>query len=264
MANRNNLIAVAVGLLCGATAFYFLYQKASEIEQKTTPVQILVAGRYIPPGSYLKADMVERKTIPEAFVSPSALRDIKEVDGLLSLVPLSAGEQVLSNKFGVSEESLAFVLEPGYRAYTLEVNETSGVGNLLRPGNHVDVMAKISSEKREMTTFALQNLRILATGQKLDWNSPSKQNPDSISSGTGENVNAYSTVTLAVSPEQAEVLMYLEGHALRLVLRPTNDTEETSIPPKTENDILTKLGQPSRKIQSRPIEIIRGNSKQGE
>ncbi len=146
-------------------------------------------------------------------MSPSAIRDLREVDGLMTLVPISAGEQILSNKFGAGEETLALTLNPGFRAYTLEVNETSGVGNLIRPGNRVDILAKVDSDKQEMTSLAFQNLQVLAVGQKITLDQQAQKNPDSTSdTGTA----GYGTVTLAVTPEQAETLMYLEGASLTI------------------------------------------------
>ena len=264
MNNRNSLLALAAGILFGGLAFFLLYQKASEIEQKTTPVEILVASHYISPGSLLKADMVEKKAVPESFVSPSAIHDIKEVDGLLTLVQISAGEQIFSNKFGAGEESLAFVLNPGYRAYTIEVNETSGVGNLIRPGNHVDIITKTESNKRDVTSFVFQNIQVLAVGQKLDWRKQPKASQNAASSQGGEFNNGYSTVTLAVTPEQAEVLMFLEGRPLRLVLRAPNDNEIISISPQSESEVMAKMGHFTPKGQTKNIEIIHGNSKQGD
>ena len=263
MKNKNSIFALISGITFGGLAFFLLYQKASEIEQKTTPVEILVASNYISPGSLLKPEMVEKKAIPESFVSPSAIHDIKEVDGLLTLVPISAGEQIFSNKFGAGEESLAFVLNPGYRAYTIEVNETSGVGNLIRPGNHVDIITKTESNKRDITSFVFQNIQVLAVGQKLNWRKQPNTSQNGASSQGSEFNNGYSTVTLGVTPEQAEILMFLEGHPLRLVLRAPNDNEIISIPPQSESEVMAKMGHFTPKTQGKNIEIIRGNSKQG-
>ena len=261
MKNRNSAIALIVGILFGGVAFYLLYQKAVEVEQKSTPVQVLMAIRYIPAGSFLNGDSVEKKTIPEAFLSPGAIHGLPEVEGLVSLVPISSGEQILSNKFGAGEESLAFNLNPGYRAYTLEVNETSGIGNLIRPGNHVDILAKITSNKQEKTSFVFQNMQVLAVGQKLDLTKRSKKNQPGGSSESADNNSGYSTVTLAVTPEQAEILMYLEGQPLRLILRSPTDDEIVSIPSQSESEVMAKLGHFTSKTQSRHIEIIHGNSK---
>ena len=259
MNNQKSFLALAVGVLAGALAFYLLYQNASEIDKKATPVQVLVASDYIPAGIFLKPEMVEKKNIPESYVSPSAIHDLKEVDGLMTLVPLSAGEQILSNKFGAGEETLALTLNPGFRAYTLDVNETSGVGDLLRPGNHVDILAKVDDDKRTMVSFILQNVQIIAVGQKLNWKSSAQKD----SSQGQDNNSSYSTVTLAVKPDEAEMLMDLEGRALRLVLRGPNDEDIVSVPSLSESEVLSKLGHftPSSR---HGIQIIRGGSKTGE
>ena len=258
------MIAVTVGLLSGGLAFYLLFEKTSEIEKKTTPVEVLVASRYIPAGNLLNADMIEKKTIPESFVSPSSIHDIREVDGLMNLVPISSGEQILSNKFVLAEDSLALSLAPGFRAYTLEVNESSGVGNLIRPGNHVDLLAKTEINKRDITSFVLQDIQVLAVGQKMSWKKNLKSNPESTAADESENNTAYSTVTLAVTPQQAEILMYLEGQSLRLVLRPPHDVEIVSLSPQNEADVMAKLGRFIPNKQEKNLEIIRPNSKQGE
>ncbi len=264
MKNKNAVIALAAGILFGGLAFFLLYQKASEMEKKTTPVEILVASRYIATGSFLGSEMVEKKAVPESFISPSAVHDIREVDGLSSLVPISSGEQILSNKFGAGGDSLALTLNPGLRAYTLEVNESSGVGNLLRPGNHVDVLTKTDSKNREVTTFVFQNLEILAVGQKLDIKKRAKSGQGTDPVDSTEPGFSYSTVTLAVTPEQAETFMYLEGHPLKLLLRAPHDDEIVSIPAESDEEIMSRLGHFVPKTQSRKIEVIRANSKQGE
>lgn len=264
MKNPNSIIALAAGLISGGMAFFLLYQQTSEIEKKTTPIQVLVAARYIAPGNLLKTEMVEKKSIPEAFVSPSAIHDIHEVEGLMNQVPISTGEQILSNKFVLGEDSLALSLAPGYRAYTIEVNETSGVGNLIRPGNHVDILTKTESNKYETTSFAFQDIQVLAVGQNLDWKKHSPSNSNPAPASDGENNFGYSTVTLSVTPEQAEILMALDGHPLRLALRAPNDDEIVSIPAQSESEVMSKLGRFAPQKSGRNIEIIRGNPKQGE
>jgi len=258
MKNRNLIISLCLGLASAGLAFYLLYRSTSEIEKKVTPVQVLVASKYIPAGVFLNPNMVEKKSIPESFISPSTIRELREVEGLMTLVPLSEGEQILSNKFGESEESLAFTLNPGYRAYTLEVNETNGVGGLIHPGNHIDLLTKIESGKREITSFVYQNLLVLAVGQKLSSGQQGAKGSDS----SRETDSGYGTVTLAVTPEEAETLMYLEGRPLRLILRGSNDEEVVSIPAQTESEILSKLGHFSPS-SGRKLEIIRGESRQG-
>lgn len=242
--------AAGVGALFAAGSFFFLYQKANEIETKSRPAKVLIATTFIPPGTPLRPEMVESRDIPGAYIGPSAIQDIKEVEGLTTLAPLSAGEQVLSNKFGSNEPSLALSLSPGRRAYTLEVNETSGVGGLVHSGDHVDILAKLTNGRQEMTSFVFQDLRVLAVGQRLE--RPAKTKGDS----EGAAPDPYSTITLEVTPEQAETLLFLDGRPLRLVLRAPGDGDLVDIGPRSESEVLNKLGHFSPAIR-RGLQIIR-------
>jgi pilus assembly protein CpaB len=259
MKNKNGIIALIIGVIFGLLSFWLLFLKLSSIEAQSTPVEILAAKTYIPERSVLLPDQVEKQNIPQKYVSPSAIRDIKEVDGLITLVPISAGEQILSNKFGVADNSLVFTLPQGYRAYTLGVNDLTGVGNLLNPGDRVDVISHIDSDKKQITAMVYQNLLVLATGSKTSSPDPSVSKENSTAPASATQENSYSTVTLAVTPEQAEVLTFLEeNHPLRLVLRAAGDDELESIPPQSDSDLIDKIGVIS-KPASQKIEVIRGS-----
>ncbi len=253
---KKTMIPLGSGILLGLFAFIFLFQKASEMDKKTTPVHVLVAKSYVATGHFLTADLVEMKSIPGEYVSPSAIRDLKEVEGEVALVPLSTGEQILSNKFGPPEDSLAWTLTQGQRAFTLEVNEASGVGNMIHPGNHVDILAKISSGNRNVTSFVYQNLTVLATGQKISTSKPG----DSGAGTSSDGRNNYNTITLSVTAEQAETLLYLEGQNLKLILRAANDEEISDLPPMSDTEVLAKIGH-FHTDATRSIRVIQGESR---
>jgi pilus assembly protein CpaB len=255
--NTKILVPLGSGLFLGLLAFGLLFQKAGEIQKKSTSVSILVAKTYIYPGQTLTADLVEVKSFPGEYVSPSAIKDTKEVEGEIALAPISAGEQILSNKFGPLDGSLAWSLKPGQRAFTLEVNEASGVGNMIRPSNHVDVLAKINSGNRNVTSFVFQDLTVLATGQKVT--TPTTKESSTVANSS-DSLNTYNTITLAVTAEQAETLMYLEGQNLKLVLRANNDDELADLPPISDTEALAKIGH-FHTNTAHSIEVIRGESR---
>jgi Flp pilus assembly protein CpaB len=128
----------------------------------------------------------------------------------------------------------------------------------------VDIITKTESDKKDVASFVFQNVQIIAVGQKLDWGKQPRSNQGANTSQGNDLNNGYSTVTLAVTPEQSEILMFLEGRPLRLVLRAPNDNEIISISPQSESEVMSKLGHFSSKTQARNIEIIHGNAKQGE
>ncbi len=251
--NRKILIPMGTGLLLGLLAFVLLFHKAAELEKKSTLLPVLFAKSYIPSGQFLSPELVEVKSIPGEFVSPGAISDIKDVQGETALAPLSTGEQILSNKFAPPDESLAWTLRSGQRAYTLEVNEATGVGNMIRPNNHVDILAKINSGNRVVSSFVFQDLTVLATGQKTE-------KPKEISNNQPSEPNPYNTVTLAVTAEQAEMLMYLEGQNIKLVLRANNDHEAVELPPISDSEALAKIGH-FHASKERSIQVIQGESR---
>jgi pilus assembly protein CpaB len=259
MDRKKMVLAATVGLFTGTCAFLILHHKASELEARTTPIEVWVAARYIPPGSRLIEGMAEKRIIPKAFVAPSAINRIEEVEELRALVPFSAGEQLLSNKFGAGYPTLSASLGPGRRAFTVGVDEMSGVGGLLRPGDHVDLMAKISLNGREATSTVLQNIEVLATGRTLG------RAPDPLQDGeTSAPEDGYGTLTLSVSPEEAEILFHLEGRPKAFALRSPGDEKTVLLSTMTESMIWDRLGRTAKRDKDRTIEVIRSPSEKGE
>jgi len=245
MQSRKTLWALAAGLAFVGLSFILLYQKASEIERRSTPQDVLVAAKFIPPHTHLKPGLVVHKSIPEAFVNPGTLTDLRQVDGLVSLVPLSAGEQIQANKFGRSGETLSWALEPGFRAFTLPVDESTGVGGLLHPGDRVDLLVKGTLGGRETAGFLYQNLGVLAVGGQT-------ASPDGPSSDDSRGLGgSYNHVTLSVSPDQAETLFFLESRAvLSLVLRGEGDDAEVRFPALGETELYQKLSKSAGKTSN--------------
>jgi pilus assembly protein CpaB len=95
---------------------------------------------------------------------------------------------------------LAAVLRPGYRAFALRVNATSGVSGLVFPGDRIDIILthsitdRTSGEavERRASETILENVRVLAIDQTVDENAT-------------EPTYA-SNFTLEVTPKQAEML----------------------------------------------------------
>ena len=102
--NRNTKIAFVIGFLAGGLACFLFYQSISLFEKNDKTIDIFTSTKYIPAGVLLKSDMVTKKAIPESFISPSAIRELWEVEGLVTLCPISKGEQILSNKFGTGTD----------------------------------------------------------------------------------------------------------------------------------------------------------------
>ena len=98
---------------------------------------------------------------------------------------------------------LASVLRPGYRAVTIAVDKKRSVAGLTFPGDHVDLILSyeikikggMNAAKRWATMTVLTDIRVLAVDQSI---ADQTENP--------ESPGAPKTVTLEVTPKQAEIV----------------------------------------------------------
>jgi pilus assembly protein CpaB len=108
-------------------------------------------------------------------------------------------------------------LDDGKRALTVKVDEVTGVAGFVHPGDHVDVLMDISmkgQDQKQQEHFSktiLHDITILTTGQI--WEQKGDNKPMVVN-----------TVTLELSPDQAEVLNLASNNGkIRLALRNRNN-----------------------------------------
>ena len=120
------------------------------------------------------------------------------------------------------------------RAVSINCSGAASVSGMVKPNDHVDVIGtyafpgadgKVRPSDIETRTI-LQNVLVLATGQTT-----AKNHRDE-----GDFDRGYATVTLEVSPREAELLVFSEQMKGRLVLtlRSRNDTSYEKELPKVD------------------------------
>lgn len=145
------------------------------------------------------------------------------------------GEYVLEDHLINAEDGssstygLAYVLEEGMRAMSFDVDISQGVSQLLTTGSHVDVIYTGSFEDSGKdvvkTKTLLQDIKVVALGSSLSREAaPAKGAPL-------DGPNSYTTVTLELTPSQANELGYaLINGNVWLSMRPAADQEILEIP----------------------------------
>jgi len=181
-------------------------------------IQVVTARKSIPAYAKITEEMLFMKALPSEAVHPEALTNLQDALGAVSRADIVKGEQILASRI-VSEKNaatLAFRLPEKMRAISIPVNEVTGVSGFISPGNRVDVLVTYSDEEiNEVTTTytILQNALVMAVGEHTRENE-------------GEERKLVSTVTLAVTPGQAEVLAHaLVKGTFHLTLRSSLDEE---------------------------------------
>jgi len=167
---------------------------------------ILVATVAIARGQILKpADLTWRPWPDNAIVGDfivSGAGPEKSFAGWVAREAFAAGEPVTRAKIVDRGNGgpIAAVLEPGMRAVSIAVDQTSDVSGFVLPGDRVDILVNLSlsegaggsGHQRKATGTALRDVRVVAVDQRPD-------------SKDGQAVVAR-TVTLEVTPKQSELL----------------------------------------------------------
>jgi pilus assembly protein CpaB len=258
---RAFMLAAVFGALAALLTLMYLRSAGGDPAAGTIiTAPVLVAVRDIPERTVIKEGMVEVRQVPVETRLNLALTERQAAIGQLTRVPIVSGEQILRNKIADQIRDVGFsgTIPEGRRAVAVAVNEVVASGGHLGVGDYVDVIGVFEvfdpsdanrntfasgqgdKPKTLMAVTILQNIQVLAVAQKSD---PAIQTV--AKSGDTKNAKAVDakSVTLAVSPEQAEKLVLAEETGvLRLSLRPFGDEEQRKIAP-VRNDLASIVGQ---------------------
>ena len=144
----------------------------------------------------------------------------EELVGRGLIFPVVQNEPFLPSKLAPKEAGAGLppVIQPGYRALSVRVNDVVGVAGYVLPGTRVDVVATVNPTQQptDITSkVILTNVLVLAAGTKIERD---------VENNKPVQVNV---VTLLVNPEEAErlTLASTEGK-IQLALR--NPMDQTA------------------------------------
>ena len=202
--------AVMFGLLASVSVSTFLAKTRSNNKTNT----IVVAKTEIPLGSRIAAEQLTMVEVPQGATPEGAFNDAGKVAGRVAATRIAAREAIINARLAPegSISGLSAIIPEGMRAMTVKVEDDSGMSGFVLPGTTVDVAAiiKISntSSENNISKIILQSIKVLASGDNLD--EPEDK----------RDAQKARTVTLLVSPEQAEKLLLASADGrLRLVMR---------------------------------------------
>lgn len=221
MNTRRTTLLIAIVLAVGTgwlTLTYLSSLRPPSNEQRA----VLIATQEIPARSRITAAMFTKETRPVQAMQPDAIADPSQAVGSLTLITIPTGSQLTASAIGTNVASaLPVRLQPGMRAVSIPVDRVKDVSGLIQPGDRVDVIAIPPSKSggpppKAVTIF--RAIRVLAVGNALE-------NPSATPSPQEQEAT---TVTLEVTPRQADVLSWADANsALRLALRSPREAPRT-------------------------------------
>jgi pilus assembly protein CpaB len=240
---------------------------------------VVVAKEAIPARTEITSSMVELRQVPINARGDQALVSTDDVVGKATRYPVAANEQILASKIVSPElptegKALSFVVPEGKRAISISISQVVSAGGLILPGDYVDILgvfnvevsaappsspgqpvysfSMIGGEKETLESFyvstILQNVEVLAVAQTIVDVVPvvGEENGETVSAESQRARNTEeeplpdaTTITLLVTPEQAELLFLAESNGtLRAVVRGFGDSEQMDVRPVTELELL--------------------------
>lgn len=201
----------------------------------------VVARRAIEAGHFLTSDDVQLLEVVQA--SAGAFVDASALVGRGVAQSLAAGDTITSSSL---LSGISGMLQPGERAVSIKVDESTAVGHKVQPGDWVDVLVVFRKDGQEVldtqSRRLLERRRVLAYGTQLELarvtaTAKDKEGTASKSDAAVEQMRANNparTAVLAVRADEVNPLMLAERQgqvmlALRSPLEPVVATTAPAI-----------------------------------
>ncbi len=252
------LLGVGLGVLAVIFINFYLQSLKKSLYQGMEFSDVIVASQDLTAGTIITDKNLEVTPYPKKYIHPNTMysRDMKLILGQRILGDVSKGQPILITDVGGELKpggEFATTIRKDDRAVTLIVDEATSLSGLIRPNDHVDILVTLRERTREgtgMTTITLlQNVTVIAVGAAFG------------RAGSGQGRMAYNTVTVSVSPEEAEILVFVQEQGkISLALRnPENLETELDLPKISMDDIIKKDTLTNiQRNRNKRIEIIKG------
>jgi len=208
------LVVLGIAVAAGGVAAY-LASHGHNPEPTPAPVapletvDVLVAKTDLNRGRVIEANDIGWQTWPKAsangnFITKPGRPDaVSQFTGAIVRVPVAAGQPIYDPMvvFAKGSGFLAAILPKGMRAVAMDIAADSSAGGFILPEDHVDILLtqhdkeaeKITGNEKIVTDTILRNVRVLAVDQTIEEKS-------------GQKVVVGKTVTVELTPDQAETL----------------------------------------------------------
>jgi len=244
--NRSRLLLIGtIALALGAVVAMVVYRRleSGSSNDAHAGVEALVAADDLEVGSKIEERDIKLLRFPAGDLPANFQNQKSKIIGRGVILPIAKGEFILPSKLAGENAGagLPALIPPGMRAVSVRVNDTTSVSGFVLPGTRVDVLLTGTPQNgsEQQTTTVLENIAVLATGQKLERNA------------SGEPQMA-PVITLLVSPEDAQklALATTQGH-IQLALRNPLDTKQEDLA-AARSGSLYKMGPPPA---PRPVHV---------
>lgn len=232
------IVSIVVGIIAFLMTYQYIRGEQKRLDkewqlfnEKTKKIRVMVAKANIPSGTAIKRGDLATDLVPKVNVGDRAVlpEDAPKIFNKKALFKIKKWDPILWTDVegtGPMGRGLASRInqEKNLRAISISVGGAAAVSGMVRPNDRVDIIGTFSFPSRTVegqmetvTLTVLQDVTVLATGQTMA-NAPTP-------SQRSRRATSYSTVTVEVTPREAEVLVFAQQVRGRLVLSLRNPSD---------------------------------------
>jgi Flp pilus assembly protein CpaB len=212
-----------------------------------TQLPTVVAAQDIPLGTVVTAEMVTSNTLSVDVREAGVLGDVSQAIGKTTRTALVAGAQVHVGDF--QNRAIPISVPTGERAFTIQVNELTGVGNLVDVGDNIDMLISLRGDAFPVVQvlddgsvtvvsginplsvklpLLLQDVQIIGVIESPVPPPAQGAEGQPVASSEPTISGLSKLLILSVTPAQAEVLLYARtAGTLDVILRSPGDAGQT-------------------------------------
>jgi len=214
------MLALGCGLVASIGITQVMAKRGSPSLPSGETEAIFVAVQDIPMGDPITPEALKLEEWPKDKIPPGALTKTEQLEGRRPKSTIVAGMPIVESQLLDSDWSGAPKLIPkGMRVVSVRVTDESGISNLIRPRDRVDVLLYMRREPgvimETATRTILQDIQVFAVNDVFLMDDTDAES----------SINA-KTVSLLVTPSQAEIVTLATALGdIRLALRSLEDKE---------------------------------------
>lgn len=243
---RSNRLVLLIGIFLAIVAFVLIFvllsgnRGGTSTPEAPTTKTIVVAIDEIPLGAQITAEMVEEQTVEIAKAAPDGFNAESLVISQIVRQKVLPGTEITQRTLGVGTTGQCQQVDTPalQRSIAVQVDQVTGVGTLIKPGDYVDVVVGFTGDKFPVVTVNPEDngvtvvsglnstsVKLLLQGiQVLCSLLPPVQAVDNQGQPVTDQGTALTgqqeIVIMSVTPQQAEVIKFaqMDGN-ISLVLR---------------------------------------------
>ncbi|MEU8867919.1 Flp pilus assembly protein CpaB [Streptomyces phaeochromogenes] len=210
---RRGVILLVLSALCALGAFAGVLSVIRDVNSKVGPeVAAYRLKDDVAPYRELTSDQFEKVSMPERWLSSTAVTSLSEIRGKIAVTRLEKGSLLQKDMIVDRPE-----LEAGQQEIAIMIDAATGVAGKINPGSRVNIYATFKDETdngKDQSKVIVENARVIDVG-KLTALDPGQSSND-----RRRTANEAVPITFALDTADAQRVAYAESFAehVRLAL----------------------------------------------